>query len=183
MSGRTIEDRLREEYFDLLPVIRRVVEQLETQVKYHVLSISRELQKHERLVVTSRIKECESALDAVRRQQELGTFDAGRPELYTLASLHDLAGVRVQAFPRGRLSEIDVALRRASRAGHPIPCAANRPACSPVPTLAIVTKEANSIVVWIRFCTKFALRNAPIALGFLDPLLSQRRHREWFPCR
>jgi hypothetical protein len=52
MPERTIEDRLRQEYFDLLPVVRRVVQQLEAQVKYHVLSISRELQKHERLVIT-----------------------------------------------------------------------------------------------------------------------------------
>src|SRR5882724_8626738 len=42
---RTIEDRLREEYFVLLPEIRRVTEQLEAETRYHVLPICRELEK------------------------------------------------------------------------------------------------------------------------------------------
>jgi hypothetical protein len=64
MIDRTIEDRLREEYFDLLPDTRRVAEQLEAQIKYHTLPILRSLKRPERLDVRSRIKECDSALDA-----------------------------------------------------------------------------------------------------------------------
>ena len=111
MTDRTIEDRLREEYFDLLPDIRRVANQLEAEVKYHTLSISRTLDRHERLHVTSRIKECGSALDALRRRQEGATFDSDQPELYTLSALRDLAGIRILAFPRRRLAEIDQVLR------------------------------------------------------------------------
>jgi ppGpp synthetase/RelA/SpoT-type nucleotidyltranferase len=108
---RTVEDRLREEYFDLLPDIRRVVDELEAEVKHCLVSISLRLDKYERLVVTSRAKECESAVDSLRRRQEGATFDSGRPELYSLASLNDLAGVRVLAFPRSRLLEADRQLR------------------------------------------------------------------------
>ena len=36
-AERTIEDRLREEYFDLLPAIRRVAQQLEAEIRYHLL--------------------------------------------------------------------------------------------------------------------------------------------------
>jgi hypothetical protein len=36
-DGRTIEDRLRKEYFELLPDICRVAEQLEAEVRYCVL--------------------------------------------------------------------------------------------------------------------------------------------------
>jgi hypothetical protein len=111
MADRTIEDLLREEYFDLLPDIRRVVQELEAEIRYYTLSTSRSLKSPERLEVTSRIKECESALDALRRHQESRAFDTDRPELYTLSALPDLAGVRILAFPRGRLSEIDQALR------------------------------------------------------------------------
>jgi len=102
---------LREEYFDLLPDIRRVVDELEAEVKHCLVPISRRLDEYERLVVTSRIKECESALDSLRRRQEGATFDSGRPELYSLRSLNDLAGVRVLAFPRSRLAEADRKLR------------------------------------------------------------------------
>jgi hypothetical protein len=86
-SERTVEDRLREEYFDPLPDIRRVVDELEAEVKHCLVPISLRLDEYERLVVTSRIKECESALDTVRRRQEGATFDNGRPELNSLASL------------------------------------------------------------------------------------------------
>jgi ppGpp synthetase/RelA/SpoT-type nucleotidyltranferase len=111
MAERSVEDQLRQEYFELLPEIRRVVEHLEAEVRHCVLPISLTLDEYERLVVTSRIKECESALDALRRRQEGATFDRDRPELYTLTSLNDLAGVRVLAFPRSRLREIDQQLR------------------------------------------------------------------------
>ena len=66
MPERSVEDRLREEYFNLLPDIRRVAEQLETEVLYRVLPVSLKLDGHERLVVKSRIKECESAVEALR---------------------------------------------------------------------------------------------------------------------
>jgi ppGpp synthetase/RelA/SpoT-type nucleotidyltranferase len=109
---RTVEDRLREEYFDLLPDLRRVVDELEAEVKHCLVPISLRLDKYERLVVTSRIKECESALDSLRRRQEGATFDCERPELYALNSLNDLAGVRVLAFPHSRLGEADLELRK-----------------------------------------------------------------------
>lgn len=112
MAERTIEDRLREEYFELLPDIRRVVEHLEAKVKYCVLPISRKLDKHEQIVVKSRIKECDSALDALRRHQEGGTFDRTYPDRYSLTDLKDLAGVRVLAFPRSRWKEVDMELRQ-----------------------------------------------------------------------
>lgn len=108
---RTVEDRLREEYFDLLPAVRRVVEELEAEVRHCLVPISLRLDEYERLVVTSRVKECESALDSLRRRQEGATFDSGKPELYSLDSLNDLAGVRVLAFPRSRLAEADRKLR------------------------------------------------------------------------
>jgi ppGpp synthetase/RelA/SpoT-type nucleotidyltranferase len=69
------------------------------------------LDEYERLLVTSRVKECESALDSLRRRQEGATFDSGQPASYSLDSLNDLAGVRVLAFPHSRLKEADRKLR------------------------------------------------------------------------
>jgi ppGpp synthetase/RelA/SpoT-type nucleotidyltranferase len=113
---RTIEDRLREEYSALLPDIRRVTEQLEVAVRYCVLPILRKLNKYEHLVVKSRIKECESAVGALRRRQEGATFDPDRPP--TLIGLKDLAGVRVLAFPRRRVTEADQKLRNQCESWH-----------------------------------------------------------------
>ena len=112
MPERTIEDRLREQYFELLPDIRRVAEELDAEVRHCLLPISLRLDRYERLTVTPRIKECESAIDALRRRQEAATFYTDRPELYTLDDLNDLAGVRVAAFPRSRVTEIDQELRK-----------------------------------------------------------------------
>lgn len=111
-AARTVEDRLREQYFDLLPDIRRAVGELEAEVKHCLLPISLRLRKYERLVVTARVKECESAIDKLRRDPELKTFDRKHPELYTLLDLNDLAGVRISAFPRRRLAEADRKLRK-----------------------------------------------------------------------
>ena len=112
MQTRTIEDRLREEYFDLPPEIRRVAEYLEAVTKYHLLEISGNLEKFEQLAVRARVKECESAVGALRRRQEGAIFDPDNADSYTLKSLKDLAGVRVLAFPHGRLKQIDIALRQ-----------------------------------------------------------------------
>jgi ppGpp synthetase/RelA/SpoT-type nucleotidyltranferase len=111
MTQRTIEDLLRAEYFELLSEVTLVVQELETQVRYSVLSLSLQLSPYERLRVTSRVKECQSAIEALRRRQEGGTFDRSSPEQYSLTSLNDLAGVRVLVFPRGRITEIDSVLR------------------------------------------------------------------------
>ncbi len=117
MSERTIEDRLRQEYFELLPEIRRVEAQLKAEIQFHTLPILRSLGLHEQLVIKSRVKDCESAINALRRRtkegkrREFATFDRSRPEDYSLLDLKDLAAVRVLAFPPGRISEIDEALK------------------------------------------------------------------------
>ena len=113
---RTILDRLRDEYFDLLPTIRRVLNRLETEIRFHTLAIQQRLKSHEQLIVKSRIKECESAVDTVRRKGNHGkgegkVFDPERPEDYSMLNLPDLAGVRVLVFPDSRLIEVDETLR------------------------------------------------------------------------
>jgi hypothetical protein len=107
MPERTIEDRLREEYFDFLPAIRRVAWQLETEIRYHTLTIQHSLNLYEQLVVKSRIKDCESALKSLQRRQEGRVFDPDRPNDYSILDLPDLAGVRVLVFPNSRLLQVD----------------------------------------------------------------------------
>ncbi len=107
-----MEDRLREEYFALLPDARRVVEELEAQVRYRLLPLSTKLHGYQRLEVTSRIKDCESALGALRRRQEAATFDPDKADSYTLTALNDLVGARVLAFPRSLWVEADSNLRQ-----------------------------------------------------------------------
>jgi ppGpp synthetase/RelA/SpoT-type nucleotidyltranferase len=110
---RTIEDKLREEYFELLPEMTRVADLLKTQIQYSILPITRELKNHETLVVKSRVKECNSAIDALRRRSgdNGAVFDPDQPEIYTLLTLRDLVGVRVLAFPASRALQVDSVLR------------------------------------------------------------------------
>jgi ppGpp synthetase/RelA/SpoT-type nucleotidyltranferase len=110
-EARRTEDRLREEYFQLLPEIRRVAGELQAQINYHLLPIVNALEPYEQLIVKSRVKECESAVDALRRRQEGTSFDNDQPARYTLADLKDLAGVRILVFPRQRIIQADRALR------------------------------------------------------------------------
>jgi hypothetical protein len=111
MPERTTEDRLREEYFELLPEIRRVLLQLEAEIRFHTLPILRTLTSYEQLVVKSRIKDCESTVNALRRRQEYRKFDSAKSSEYSVLHLPDLAGVRILVFPRSKLVEVDRILR------------------------------------------------------------------------
>ena len=121
MPERTIEDQLREEYFDLLPEIRRVMWQLEAEIRYYTLPILHSLKSYEQLVVKSRVKDCESALNTLRnkmgKENEGRTFDPEKPGEYSMLNLPDLAGVRVLVFPNSKLIEVDNALRDRFRVG------------------------------------------------------------------
>lgn len=114
MPGRrTAEDCLRSEYVRLLPALQRTSVAIETEVRHRLLSLTLELDPYERVIVKSRIKDCESAIDALRRRQPYGFFDSDRAEEYSLTNLPDLVGVRVLAFPPRRLNAVrDVLLPR-----------------------------------------------------------------------
>jgi ppGpp synthetase/RelA/SpoT-type nucleotidyltranferase len=111
VAERTAEDHLRDEYFTLLPRIRETAEELEAEVRYLLVPFLRGRQSYERIAVKSRIKECESAIASLRRRQETGKFLAPGSGCLSLRSLNDLAGVRILAFPRHRILEIDNAIR------------------------------------------------------------------------
>jgi hypothetical protein len=125
VSKRTIPDRLREEYFDLLPEISLVASEIAARIQFHILEISQNLDNNEHLIVKARVKRCDSAIAALETRvvaadqskqgagelDRLGTFNPDTPDEYSLTQLHDLAGVRVLAFPPRRLKEIDVRLR------------------------------------------------------------------------
>jgi hypothetical protein len=114
MPRRSIEDGLREEYFDFLPEIKRVVWQLEAEIRYYTLPILHSLKPYEQLVVKSRVKDCESALKTLRRENQKNegrVLDPGSAGAYSILSLPDLAGVRVLVFPNSRVVEADEVIR------------------------------------------------------------------------
>jgi hypothetical protein len=125
MPERTPEDRLREEYFSLVPGMRRVLEELEAKVRHCLLPLTATLDKYERLVVRSRIKDCESALGKLRKEQEGKVFDPEQAGSYSLTALNDLAAVRVLAFPRSRWIEADQAVRQLLSSWMPDPVPAD----------------------------------------------------------
>jgi ppGpp synthetase/RelA/SpoT-type nucleotidyltranferase len=108
MPERTNEDLLREQYFKLLPDIHKVVSYLDAEIRYRTREILQRMKPHEQLVIESRVKECESAVESLRRRQkDGGTFDPENLGRYSLLDLPDLAGVRVLVFPRTRLNEVN----------------------------------------------------------------------------
>jgi ppGpp synthetase/RelA/SpoT-type nucleotidyltranferase len=111
MCARKPEDTLREEYFALLPQIRLVAEELEAEIRALLVPLMRGWESHERVTVKSRIKECESAIAALRRRQELVELEQTTPSPRSLRMLNDLVGVRILAFPKLRVSAIEEAVR------------------------------------------------------------------------
>jgi ppGpp synthetase/RelA/SpoT-type nucleotidyltranferase len=111
MSIRTAEDYLREEYFSLLPQMRLAAEELEADVRHLLVPLMHSWESHERVMVKSRVKECESAIDSLRRRQEYWQFPEPTLARRSLRMLNDLVGVRVLAFPKSRVLEIDDVVR------------------------------------------------------------------------
>lgn len=110
-NARLVEDRLRAEYVALLPFMQRILTKLETEVRYALLSSTLRLDRHERILVRARLKECESAVDSLRRRQEGGTFDTEQASGYSLTSLPDLVGVRVLTFPQRHFEAVRQVLK------------------------------------------------------------------------
>ena len=111
MKKRTVKDRLREEYSLLSPDIQRVLLQLRTDVDHLLLETRLNLKHHERIHIEARAKECDSAIESVRRREEARQFDEGTPKKYTLKRLPDLAALRVLVFPKSRLEEVHEIVR------------------------------------------------------------------------
>jgi ppGpp synthetase/RelA/SpoT-type nucleotidyltranferase len=105
-AARQVEDRLRAEYVDLLPSMQRTFTALMTEVNHVLLPTILTLDRYEQILVKGRLKGSESAIDSLRRRQELGRFDLDRAETYSLTTLPDLVGIRVLAFPQRRLSDV-----------------------------------------------------------------------------
>jgi len=107
---RTVEDRLRAEYFELIPDMQRTLVALEADVRHHLLSVMIALNRYEQVRIVARLKECESAVDSLRRRQEARVFDPEKLEEYSLSSLRDLVAVRVLVFPSYRREQVHTAL-------------------------------------------------------------------------
>lgn len=104
---RSPEDKLREQYVKLLPEMRKVAEKIETDLRHHLLRITQKLSAYEQVVICSRLKASESAVDSLRRRQEGRVFDPAKLDEYSLLSLNDLVGVRVMAFPPSRVEDVE----------------------------------------------------------------------------
>ena len=111
MAQRNIRDLLREEYFSLLPHVRRVALELEAEVQHALVPIVRRLASYERVRIRSRIKECESAIAALQKRKNWRDNDGSRVPTQSLTTLNDLAGIRILAFPKRCALDVDAALR------------------------------------------------------------------------
>src|SRR5216684_3438828 len=105
-GARQVEDRLRAEYVDLLPSMQRTLTALLTEVNHILVPAILTLDRYEQIIVKGRLKDSESAVDALRRRQEMARFDFDQGESYSLTTLPDLVGIRVLAFPQRRLQDV-----------------------------------------------------------------------------
>jgi ppGpp synthetase/RelA/SpoT-type nucleotidyltranferase len=110
IAPRTVEDSLRAEYFDLVPDMQRTLVALDSEVRHRLVPLIIALNRYEQIRIVSRLKECGSAVDALRRRQELRRFDEDNPQSYSLTGLRDLVGIRVMVFPRNRIADVHSAL-------------------------------------------------------------------------
>jgi ppGpp synthetase/RelA/SpoT-type nucleotidyltranferase len=99
-----IINNLRNEYFRLLPVMLKTRFLLESKIRWCLQSVIYNLKQYQRIEIKSRIKDCESAINSLRRRRE-GIFDPDQE--YMLVELKDLVGFRVLVFPEDLISEVN----------------------------------------------------------------------------
>lgn len=105
MSERNpVVDALREEYIQLLPEMRLAAQELETRIKNALLPLTKTLKPPARVEVKVRIKDCESAIEKLRKKNE-GILDPA--ESYSLLALDDLVGGRVLTFMDDTMIQAD----------------------------------------------------------------------------
>lgn len=101
MKKATTEDRLRQEYFDLLPELIKIQKLIEAKIKWYLKDTIYNLyKKHQQIEIESRVKDCDSAIETLRRRQkQTHRFDENKSDSYTLTALTDLVGLRILVFP------------------------------------------------------------------------------------
>jgi len=102
-ESKVIND-LREEYFLLLPTMQKAKFLLESQIRWHLQSVIYNLKPYQRIEIKSRIKDCESAINSLRRRRE-GIFDPDQQ--YSLSELKDLVGFRILVFPEDLIPNVN----------------------------------------------------------------------------
>ena len=97
MSVKQAVNELRQEYFELKASMSHEHRHLDSDARCFLKELEYSLKDHERIGVESRIKDCDSAVDSLRRKQPGRDFVDG--ESYSLKQLKDLVGLRILAFP------------------------------------------------------------------------------------
>ena len=104
INDQEIRNVLREEYFNILPQITKLQEHIESEVRYYLLNLIDNLEAHQRIEILSRVKDCESAINALKSREEGIYFHEKR--LYSLKNLKDLAGIRILVFPNSLIEPV-----------------------------------------------------------------------------
>ncbi len=98
MNTKKNESLLRQEYSDLLPELVKVQQLLDAKIRWYLKDIIFSLKKkHQRIEIESRVKDCNSAISALRRRQQSRSFE--KNGYYSLTNLKDLVGFRILVFP------------------------------------------------------------------------------------
>jgi len=129
---RTVEDWLRAEYFELVPEMHRTLVALDCEVRHNLLPLTLSLEQHEQIRIVSRLKDCGSAVDALRRRQEARDFNPQKLETYSLFTLRDLVGIRILVFPSQRMEQVHSALLPILSAWSSDPVPGIEPADAPI---------------------------------------------------
>lgn len=105
MSAKQAVNELRQEYFELKAPMCNEHRRLDSDARCFLKELEYGLKEHERIGIESRIKDCDSAVDSLRRKQPGRDFVDG--ESYSLKQLKDLVGLRILAFPASVMEAVN----------------------------------------------------------------------------
>lgn len=104
----TDEARLKHEYEELLPKMKKLQSLLDASLRWYLKDEMVSLTHSERIDISSRFKNCESAINKLKRilrnKKEGESKSSIDPNhYYSLTKLKDLVGIRISVFPASKV--------------------------------------------------------------------------------
>ncbi len=92
-----VESRLQLEYLKVASALYKAKEYIEIEIKHTIKTQLLEAVHANKILISSRVKDCNSAITALKKKEEGRVFRDGRQ--YSITQLNDLIGLRISVFP------------------------------------------------------------------------------------
>lgn len=102
MTDAEIKKKLLLEYYEQRPIYEKIVDVAKAQIEYKLIKLRLKRKRWERLALTARVKEFESAFKKLKESKEANELKPTD----SLGELNDMAALKIKVFPNYHLKAV-----------------------------------------------------------------------------